>query len=299
MQECGSKIKKAMNSSQALNVLYIPALIMFSVFIFLPFFQGITISFKEWDGYSAHFSWVGLNKYVSVFTDPNFYTAIKNTFIYGIGSTIFQNIIGLMLAILLDKKLFGVKVVRTIVYLPSIISALIMGYIWYFFFSYDYGAINDIVTLFGGEKVDWLASGSRSVWIITAVNTFQYLGISMILYLSGLQNIPKDYYEAADIDGASAWTVLKNITIPLLMPAITVSVVLNLIGGLKLFDVIVAMTGGGPGYDSASISTMMQQVYFIRQDAGYAAAQGNIMFVIITVISVCSLFYFRSKEVEL
>jgi raffinose/stachyose/melibiose transport system permease protein len=253
----------------------------------------------EWDGYSANQIWVGINKYINVFTDPNFYTAVKNTFIYGVGSTLLQNIFGLMFALLLDRNTMGEKVVRTLVYLPAIISGLIMGYIWYFFFSYDGGAINDILALFRKEQIDWLASGRRSVWIITGVNTFQYLGISMIMYLAGLQNIPRDYYEAADIDGASYLSKFNNITIPLLMPAITVSVVTNLIGGLKLFDVIAALTGGGPGYESASISTMIYQMYFVRQDAGYAAAQGNIMFIMIAVISIWALKFLRSKEVEI
>jgi raffinose/stachyose/melibiose transport system permease protein len=294
-----SKIAKIADSPSALNILYIPALLMFAIFIFLPFFQGIVISFMEWDGYSANQIWVGINKYINVFTDPNFYTAVKNTFIYGVGSTLLQNIFGLMFALLLDRNTMGEKVVRTLVYLPAIISGLIMGYIWYFFFSYDGGAINDILALFRKEQIDWLASGRRSVWIITGVNTFQYLGISMIMYLAGLQNIPRDYYEAADIDGASYLSKFNNITIPLLMPAITVSVVTNLIGGLKLFDVIAALTGGGPGYESASISTMIYQMYFVRQDAGYAAAQGNIMFIMIAVISIWALKFLRSKEVEI
>lgn len=294
-----SKITKMADSPSALNILYIPALLMFAIFIFLPFLQGIVISFMEWDGYSANQIWVGINKYITVFTDSNFYTTVKNTFIYGVGSTLFQNIFGLMFALLLDRNTMGEKAVRTLVYLPAIISGLIMGYIWYFFFSYDGGAINDILALFGKEQIDWLASGSRSVWIITGVNTFQYLGISMIMYLAGLQNIPRDYYEAADIDGASYLSKFNNITIPLLMPAITVSVVTNLIGGLKLFDVIAALTGGGPGYESASISTMVYQMYFVRQDAGYAAAQGNIMFIIIAVISIWALKFLRSKEVEI
>ncbi|MDD4681039.1 MAG: sugar ABC transporter permease [Clostridia bacterium] len=294
-----SKITKMADSPSALNILYIPALLMFAIFIFLPFLQGIVISFMEWDGYSANQIWVGINKYITVFTDSNFYTTVKNTFIYGVGSTLFQNIFGLMFALLLDRNTMGEKAVRTLVYLPAIISGLIMGYIWYFFFSYDGGAINDILSLFGKEQIDWLASGSRSVWIITGVNTFQYLGISMIMYLAGLQNIPRDYYEAADIDGASYLSKFNNITIPLLMPAITVSVVTNLIGGLKLFDVIAALTGGGPGYESASISTMVYQMYFVRQDAGYAAAQGNIMFIIIAVISIWALKFLRSKEVEI
>lgn len=287
------------NSVAALNILYIPALILFALFIFYPFFQGLIISFREWDGYSPNYRWVGFGKYIAMFSDPNFYIAFKNTLIYGLGSTLFQNIFGLLLAILLDQKLKGEKIIRTVIYLPVVISAVIMGYIWYFFFKYNGGAINDIMNLLGKESVDWLADGARGVAIITFVNIFQYLGSSMVIYLAGLQNIPREHFEAADIDGAKAWAKFRNVTVPLLMPSITFCVVWNLIGGLKLFDVIQAMTGGGPQYDSASISTMMLQVYFVRMDAGYAAAMGNFMFIVISVISIFALNFLRRREVEM
>jgi raffinose/stachyose/melibiose transport system permease protein len=121
----------------------------------------------------------------------------------------------------------------------------------------------------------------------------------MIIFLAGLQNIPKEYHEAAAIDGATATMKFRHITLPLLMPSITISVVDNIIGGLKLFDVIMAMTKGGPGDSSQSLSTMMYTLYFVRQDAGYASAIGNIMFIIICVISVVSLVTLRRREVEM
>ncbi|HHV98454.1 MAG TPA: sugar ABC transporter permease [Clostridiaceae bacterium] len=292
---------KKLRSPSALNIMYIPALIFFIVFIFYPFVKGIRISFLEWNGYSQNSQWVGLEKYKNLFTDPDFYTTVKNTFIYGVGSTLLQNVIGLVFALLLDQKLKGNVVVRTVVYLPVMISSIIMGYIWYFFFKYDGGAVNDLISFISAdyEPIDWLASGDRSVWIITFVNTLQYLGIAMMIYIAGLQGISKEYYEAASIDGAKGFSVFKNITLPLLMPSITVNIIVNIIGGLKLFDVIMAMTSGGPGYASSSISTMMYQVYFVRMDAGYAAAMGNFMFMMITVISMILLLYLRKKEVEL
>jgi len=120
----------------------------------------------------------------------------------------------------------------------------------------------------------------------------------MIIYLAGLQGISKDYYEAAEIDGATAFQQFKKITLPLLMPAIAINVVLNLIGGLKLFDVIVSLTGGGPGNASQSMSTFMYTLYFRREDAGYAATQGVLMTFIILIISLSALIYFKRKEVE-
>jgi raffinose/stachyose/melibiose transport system permease protein len=285
------------NSPFWLNLMYLPALVLFCVFIFYPFINGLKISFTNWDGYSQTFDWVGLDNYKRMLTDANIATVIKNTLIYGIGSTLFQNVLGLMYALLLNQSIKARGITRTIVYLPVIISPLIMGYIWYFFFQFKGGALNDIVLLFQDKPLNLLANPELNVWIITFVNTFQYMGIAMVIYLAGLQSIPKDYYEAAGLDGASAFGKFRHVTLPLLMPSITINIVLNLIGGLKLFDVIIALTNGGPGYASQSLSTMMYKIYFASQDAGYAASLGNLMFVLISVISISALIYLRKKEV--
>lgn len=126
------------------------------------------------------------------------------------------------------------------------ISPLIMGYIWYFFFSYDGGALNDLLGVFGISPINALASPSLNPWIIVMINTYQYVGIAMVVYLAGLQSIPRDYYEAAQMDGAKQGQQFFTITLPLLMPSITINMVINIIGGLKLFDVIIALTAGGP-----------------------------------------------------
>jgi raffinose/stachyose/melibiose transport system permease protein len=279
--------------------MYIPALVLFAVFIFYPISQGIRISFTNWDGYSAHYSYVGLEKYTYMFNDAKTRQVIVNTLIYGLGSTLFQNVLGLAYALFLNSQLRGKSLIRTIVYFPVIISPLIMGYIFYFIFQYDGGALNDLMQLFGLEAVDWLGEGSRAVWLMTLVNTFQFMGVAMVVYLAGLQAIPKEYLEAAAVDGAAGWSKFIHVTLPLLRPAITISIVLNIIGGLKLFDVIMAMTGGGPGYASHSLSTMMYDLYFPRQDAGFAAALGNLMFVLISVLGLGSLILLRRKEVDL
>ncbi|WP_163528574.1 carbohydrate ABC transporter permease [Halobacillus ihumii] len=278
--------------------MYLPALIVVSVFIIYPFLNGIRISFTDWNGFSQTKNWVGLDQYKRMFQDPNTWLVVKNTLLYGIGSTIFQNVIGLLYALLLNKSIHLKSITRTIIYLPVIISPLVMGYIWYFFFAYQGGALNDVLMLFGLEKINALGNPDVNTWIIVFVNTYQFVGIAMIIYLAGLQSISKDYYEAAVIDGASAFQKFKNITLPLLMPAITINVVLNIIGGLKLFDVILALTGGGPGNASQSMSTFMYSLYFSRQDAGYAATQGVLMAFITLVFSLLALVYFKRKEVD-
>ena len=295
----GNRIKKFFDSPVSLNLMYIPALVLFSVFIYSPLVQGVKFSFTNWNGYSPKYSFVGLENYHYMFTDTRTYKVIINTLIYGLSSTLFQNVLGLAYAMLLNTNLKGRGIVRTIVYFPVIVAPLIMGYVFYFIFQYDGGALNDILLALGKEPMDWLGNGPRAVWLITLVNTFQYMGVSMVIYLAGLQAIPKEYLEAAEIDGASGFYKFFHVTLPLLMPAITVSIVLNIIEGLKLFDVIISMTNGGPGYASHSLSTMMSDLFFAGQNAGFAAALGNLMFVIISFFGITSLRFLRRREVDL
>jgi raffinose/stachyose/melibiose transport system permease protein len=278
--------------------MYLPSFAVVFLFILYPFFNGIQLSFTNWNGFSQEYDHVGFDQYKRLFADPTTWLVVKNTLLYGIGSTILQNVLGILYALLLNQSIKMKAVTRTVIYLPVIISPLIMGYIWYFFFSFQGGALNDALQFFGLEKINVLGNPEFNTWIIVFVNTYQYVGIAMIIYLAGLQSISKDFYEAAQIDGASSLQQFKNITLPLLMPSITINMVLNIIGGLKLFDVIIALTGGGPGNASQSMSTFMYDLYFKRQDAGYAATQGVFMAIIILVISLAALVYFKRKEIE-
>ena len=268
-----------------LDLFYIPAIILFLLFVIYPFGKGIYLSLTNWNGYSRSMKFVGLTNYINMFSDKNVLIAFKNTLIYGFGSTVIQNVLGILLAVFLNQEFKGKGIIRTVVYLPVMIAPLIMGYIMYFFFTYNNGAINDILNLIGIAPVDWLADGQRSIIILTLVNSLQFVGISMVLYLAGLQNISAMYYEAADVDGATGIQKFFHITLPLLTPAITSSVTINLIGGLKLFDVISALTGGGPGYDTHSVSTLIHRLYFGGERAGYASAVGLVFFIFIMIIS--------------
>lgn len=269
----------------AINLLYVPALALFAVFTVYPLVSGIGFSFTDWDGYSPDRALVGLQNYLRLFEDDTFRLVLVNTFIYGIGGTIIQQLIGLALAVALDRPFRGRSLARGIIYLPVLVSPVIMGTMYYLLFQYNQGAFNDIVVLFGGERVAWLSNQSAAVAIIVIVNSLQFVGISMIIYLAGLQAIPTTYYEAAMLDGAGPWQRFTGITLPLLQPAFATSVVLNLIGGLKLFDVIKVMTGGGPGYTTNSVSTLIGVTYFDNQSAGYASAMGIVLFIIIAIFT--------------
>ncbi len=294
-----SKGKRDVLKKSSVNLMYMPALVLFGLFVIFPFITGIKISFTNWNGFSQSYQFVGFDNYLTMFKDKNVWSSFGNTIVYGVGSTLFQQIAGLLMALVINSKFKGRTIGRTILYMPVLIAAVIMGYMWYFIFQYDRGALNDIVMLLGFEPVDWLTQGSITVWLIVGVNTLQYFGISMVIYLAGLQGISDMYYEAADIDGATAISKFFHITVPLLMPAISTSVTLNLIGGLKLFDVIKALTNGGPGYSTHSLSTLVNFTYFNNQSAGYASTMGLLLFVFIVLVSIGAQKYFRSKEVEL
>ena len=267
------------------------------MFVVYALFRGFQISFTNWNGYAQNREFVGLTNYKRLLGDVNVKRALINTLVYGIGSTAIQNVLGLAYALLLNQKFKGSVLVRTIVYIPSMIAGLIMGYIMYFMVQYNRGAINDILILLGREKVDLMANGRTAVAVMVIINSLQFVGGLMIIYMAGLQNIPDMYYEAADIDGAGMWQKFTNITLPLLVPAIASGVVTNLIGGLKLFDIINAMTRGGPGFTTHSLSSLISYQYFNSEAAGYSAAIGMVTFLLILVISNIVMNYFRKKEV--
>ena len=282
-----------------MNVFYIPALLLILFFVLWPLIEAFRISFTQWNGYSQDYKYIGLKNYLKLFKDSNFLIAFRNTIIYGFGSTLLQNLLGLAYAVFLNSRFNGHSVVRTFIYMPVMISSLIMGYIIYFFVQYNRGIFNEMIGIFGMAPIDWMASGTRGVIIITLMNSWQYVGIAMVIYMAGLQNIPQMYLEAAEIDGASPWQRFRHITFPLLLPSISSAVVLNLIGGLKLYDVIISLSGGGPGFSTHSLASYVSNQYFKAQNAGYSAAVGIFTFLFIMVVSNIFTNYFSKKEVDM
>lgn len=282
----------------AINLLYVPALALFAVFTIYPLISGVRLSFTDWDGYTPDFSWVGWTNYTRLFTDDTFRSVLVNTFVYGIGSTLVQQVLGLGLALALDSKLRGRNVAKAIIYLPVLVSPIVMGTFYYLLFQYDNGMLNDLVVALGGERHAWLSSAASGVTLIVVVNSLQFVGTSMIIYLAGLQSISPEYTEAAMLDGANAWQRFWSVTLPLLQPAFATSIILNLIGGLKLFDVIQILTGGGPGTATSSVSTLIGTTYFANQAAGYSSAMGVALFVIIAILTVVANAALNRRRLE-
>ncbi|MGF2948940.1 carbohydrate ABC transporter permease [Microbacterium alcoholitolerans] len=281
-----------------LNWLYVPALALFAVFAIYPLISGMSLSLTNWNGYSPGRAFVGFDNYLRLLGDEVFRTALLNTFVYGVGSTIIQQILGLGLAVVLDRIVRGASVLRAVIYLPVMVSPVVLGTMYYLIFRYNNGALNDLRSLWGADKVAWLADASVGVVVIVAVNSLQFVGISMVIYLAGLQAIPTEYYEAAQLDGADWWQSFRSITVPLLQPAFATSIVLNLIGGLKLFDVIQVLTGGGPGSSTHSVSTLIGETYFSSQAAGYAASMGVVLFILIAAATFVLNSLLNRKRVE-
>ncbi|MEG0961892.1 MAG: sugar ABC transporter permease [Lachnospiraceae bacterium] len=282
-----------------MNLLYVPALLLFLVFTIYPLFSGFKLSFMNWDGYSIEKTFAGFSNYLAIFQDEYFGKVMLNTIIFALGCTAIQQVLGMILSVILDQKFRGCNLARTIIYMPVLVSPVIMGSIYYMLLQYNGGAFNDVVLLFGGNRIAWLTDENIAVLWIVIINSIQFVGTSMILYLTGLQNISTMYYEASKIDGASTFQTFKYITLPLLHPAIVTSVTLNLIGGFKLFDIIKVLTNGGPGYSTNSISTYISLMYFNGEKAGYASAIGIILFLIILFASLILNIGFTKWEEHL
>ena len=278
--------------------LCIPAFLLIFIFMIVPLGNAVKVSFFKWNGYSQKMKWVGLENYGSIFKDKVFMRSTMNTFIYGFGSTLLQNIAGLSAALFVNRQFKGRNLVRLILYMPIMISGVIMGAIQYYIFNYDNGVLNNLLNLFGIGNIYWMESGIGSVFIITLINSWQAMGVCMLIYLAGLQNIPKMYEEAALLDGTSRRQIFFKIDLPLLMPAITTAVITNLIGGFKLYDIIVTLTNGGPNRKSLSLSYYISLLYFNDEKAGYSAAVGIALFIIIFIVAVPINQYLRSREVE-
>lgn len=278
--------------------LSIPAFLLIVIFMIVPLGNALRVSFFKWNGYSQKMKFIGLKNYRSLFSDKVFWRSTVNTFIYGFGSTLLQNIMGLAAAIFVNKEFKGRNFVRLILYMPIMISGVIMGAIQYYIFNYENGVLNNILNLFGVGNIYWMETGPRAVMIITLINSWQAMGFCMLIYLAGLQNIPKMYQEAALLDGATKRQIFFKVKLPLLMPAVTTAVITNLIGGFKLYDIIVTLTNGGPNRKSLSLSYYISLLYFSDEKAGYSSAVGIALFVIIFLVAVPINHYLRSREVE-
>ncbi|MFR9216833.1 MAG: carbohydrate ABC transporter permease [Ruthenibacterium sp.] len=275
-----------------------PAVALFCVFFILPFFSGVGISLTNWNGFGTP-KFVGFANFLDFFKDERALHALYITLLFGIVSPILMNVFGLLYALLLDCGLRFSNIVRAIVYSPAVISSLIMGYIWMLIIKPETGALHQILQSLGLGQLypDLLSDGTRAIWTIIFVNSWQYIGGSMIVYLAGLQTIPQELKEAAVVDGCGPVSGFFKITLPLLLPSVRINVILNLIGCFSVFDIIMALTSGGPGYSTESLSIFIYRMCY-GSSTGYSTAVALILFVLILVPVAASTVLLKKKEVE-
>lgn len=288
-----------MKLSKSLYSYYLiwPALIIYSVFFVLPAIIGLYYSFTDWRLDRDAIRFIGWDNFQRIFTDKTLLLALKNTLIFAVITVIGKNVLGIALAVALNMRLKSRNFLRAIFYSPSILSVLVISIVFTPMLRTE-GTINRLFESVGLGSLSqaWLTDPSIVIWTISALAIWQHTGFQMAIYLAGLQSISKDYYEAATIDGAGSWKSFLNITLPLLLPAININLMLTLIGGLKVFSEVFVLTGGGPGNASQVVGTIILRA-FGEGSWGLGTAMNTLLFAAVTLISIPLLIFMRRKEV--
>lgn len=283
------------------NYFTYPALIIFTIFFGIPVLAAFILSFTDWNiRRLMEPKFNGIDNFLYLFQDEYFKLALTNTLKFALITTFLIIVIGLALALILNEAVFGRAFYRTLFYLPAVLSLIVVGIMFTSVFKMDNGVLNQFLDIIGLDalKKDWLGNPKTALNSIMFVQVWKWSGFSMAIFLAGLQGIPKDFYEAARIDGASWWQQFKSITFPLLAPAFTVVVTMNTIGGLKVFEQVYVMTGGGPGNSTQVLGTYIYRE-FSKGTLGRSTAMGLILFIMITTIAVIINGLLKRREVEM
>ncbi|RED63772.1 carbohydrate ABC transporter permease [Cohnella lupini] len=275
-----------------------PAVLFFTLILVIPFFMSIYYSFTEWNGVSTTVTWIGTDNYKKIFFhDPDYYKAFVFTFRYAIVGVLLTNLVGFLLALLLTQALKLKNLLRTIFFMPNVIGGLLLGFIWSFIFVKGFASVGELTGL-AFFNLPWLGDAPTAFWGIVIVTVWKGAGYVMVIYIAGLSNVPKDMIEAARIDGATKLQMLYKITIPLIMPSITVCLFLTLSWGFKVFDLIVSLTKGGPFNSTESVSLNIYQEAFRNNALGLGSAKAVIFFLIVALITVIQVTITKKREVE-
>ena len=278
----------------------LPAFIVYTILTVIPLVQTLGLSFTNWDGYSmSHLSFTGLKNFRLVFADRSMKTALLNTCFYSIVFPLVTTDFAIPLSLVLNSGMKTKNLQRAVFFFPSVPSAIILGYLWAYILSpTGNGLLNKLLGLFGIHPVMWLAVPKWAMFSVLLVNLWSVVGWHACIYLAQLQSIPTEYYEAANVDGATAWQKFRYITFPMLASAMTVSVMLLLLNSMKLYDLPFALTSGGPGTSTTLVSQIIIKTGFVEKSYGKATAMSAIFFVFIAVISVIQLKLMKKREVE-
>lgn len=290
-------MKKMNERKRTFLLMTIPVVALFFCFNTLPLLKGVMYSFTNFKGFGSY-DWVGVRNYMDLFQDVRVGNSYWFTFKLAIVTTIVVNVISLLLAMALNSKIRAKSFFRGAYFLPNILGALVVGYIFNYFFTYILPAV--------GEMIGWetlssslLSSKNLAGIAIVIVCAWQAIAMNTIIYISGLQTVPEDVYEAGAIDGATGWNKFKNLTFPLILPFFTINMVLCVKNFLMVFDQIMALTKGGPAQSTESISYLIYQNGMAGGQFGFQSANAVIFFLVIVAISVTQMTVLGKKEEQL
>lgn len=294
------KAKKINNMERRMSrqylALVLPGFIIFTIGLIIPLMMAIRYSFTSWDGMSAEKTFVGLQNYIDLMKDKNFRDAWWFTIKFTIGNTIIQNIFALLFAVALDSGIKGQKIYRTILFIPCLISAVVVGFVWLKMFSNVLPEINELL----GTTFNFLLFGEKETVLtgLLIANNWQWIGYWMLIYLAGLQSIPSELHEAAKVDGAGPVKRFINVTIPMLAPSITICVVGITTGSLKVYDLLVSSTKGGPGRASTSIIYQTYTTAINGRQYGYGCAMSVTLVIVLLLVAMIQVKGLKQKEVQ-
>jgi raffinose/stachyose/melibiose transport system permease protein len=264
----------------------VPALLFFAVVVLIPSARGVYYAFTDWDGLDPQFSFVGLDNFAAMVDDPDALQAVWHTLLIAVAITVIQNGLGLLLALGVNTRIKSRNLLRVLLFAPAVLTPIVTAYLWRNLLGPD-GAVNSLLSFVGLDswQQNWLGDPDLALWMVVLVVVWQFAGYSMVNFLAGLQSIPQEIYEAAAIDGAGPVRRFWSIIRPLLAPAITINLMLSIIGGIKLFDQVYALTGGGPGHATDTISTLIYKDAFTLGEFGYSIALAVVLTIIVAVAS--------------
>ena len=263
-----------------------PAMLLFAFVVLVPSVRGVWYAFTDWDGLDPSFSLVGLENFREVTRDPDARLAIRNTLLIAVAITIVQNGVGLLLALGVNTAVKSRNVLRVLLFAPAVVTPIVTAYLWRNLLGPD-GAVNGLLDVAGLDswQRNWLGDPDLALWSMVGVIVWQYAGYSMVIFLAGLQSIPSEILEATAIDGAGPVRRFWSVTRPLLAPAFTINLMLSIIGGIKLFDQVWALTGGGPGHATDTLSTLIYKDAFTLGEFGYSIALAVVLTIVVAVVS--------------
>ncbi len=275
----------------------LPAGIVLLIFFFIPFFQTFLLSFMDYSNNIYHPVFAGLENYVKLFRSPVFYKVLWNTFLYLFVAVPVLAVFPLFVAILINQKIRGVTLYKILIYLPVIVSIVVAAIAFKWLYA-ERGILNYIVTSLGLKPVGWLTSPEWALYSVIIVTIWKGIGYYMIIYLAALMSVPKELYEACDIDGANFLTKHLTVTIPHIMPTIALVTIISAISAMKVFAEIYVMTKGGPLNSSKTIVYYIYERAFENLDLGYASAMAVVLLVIVMIFSLINIFCFERNKYQ-